>query len=78
MTDSELYDQAFTEIFQTAPEALEGLRHHVTPEWDSLTHMSLIAAIEDKLNIMMEVDDIIEFDSYAKGKEILKGYGKTF
>ena len=34
--------------------------------------MSLIAALEDEFDIMFESDDIIDFSSYEKGKEILK------
>ena len=34
--------------------------------------MSLIAAIEEKFNISMETDDIIDFSSYKKGQEILE------
>jgi acyl carrier protein len=36
--------------------------------------MSLVAAIEDAFDIMMEMDDIIDLSSYEKGKEILKKY----
>jgi acyl carrier protein len=36
--------------------------------------MSLVAAIEDTFDIMMEMDDIIDLSSYGKGKEILKKY----
>jgi acyl carrier protein len=37
--------------------------------------MTLIAEIEEKFNITIEIDDIIDFSSYNKGKEILKKYG---
>ena len=39
--------------------------------WDSVGHMGLIAAIEEAFGIMMEADDIIDFSSFEKGKEIL-------
>lgn len=40
--------------------------------WDSVGHMSLIAAIEEAFDIMMDTDDIIDLSSYEKGKEILE------
>lgn len=33
--------------------------------------MGLIAALEEAFDIMMETDDIIDFSSFEKGKEIL-------
>ena len=41
--------------------------------------MGLIAAIEDSFDIMMDTDDIIDLNSFEKGKEILsKNYGIEF
>jgi acyl carrier protein len=36
--------------------------------------MTLIAALEDAFDIMMEMDDIIDLSSFEKGKEILRKY----
>ena len=36
--------------------------------------MTLVAAIEDAFDIVLDTDDIITFDSFEKGKEILKKY----
>ena len=46
--------------------------------WDSVGHMTLIAALEDTFDIMMETDDIVDFSSFEKGKEILEKYGIKF
>ncbi len=77
MTDLETYDSVFIEIFGAKEEELSQLKHHETPTWDSLTHMELIATLEDRLGIMMEIDDIIDLDSYENGKEIIRHYGKN-
>lgn len=37
-------------------------------------HMQMIAALEEAFDIMIDIDDVIAIDSYAKGKEILKKY----
>ena len=36
--------------------------------------MTLISDLEDGFKITFETDDIIDFSSYKKGKEILKKY----
>ena len=34
--------------------------------------MTLISGLEEEFNISIETDDIIDFSSFEKGKEILK------
>ena len=36
--------------------------------------MSLVACIEEAFDIMMETEDIIDFNSFQKGIELLKKY----
>ena len=46
---------------------LEGnLEYNGVVEWDSIGHMSLIAELEDQFDIMMEMDDIIDINSYER------------
>ncbi len=79
MTNKEKYDKIFTDSFSIADSALgEGLMYNSIPQWDSIGHMSLIAAIEEAFNITMETDDIIGFSSYKKGFELLAKYGIEF
>jgi len=59
-------------------EKLEGLSYKELKQWDSIGHMSLIAELEDAFDIEIETDDIIDFSSYEKGKEILAKYGVAF
>lgn len=51
------------------------LKYNSIPEWDSVAHMSLVAAIEDEFDIMLDTDDIIDMSSFKKAKEILAKYG---
>lgn len=71
MNNLEKYDTAFEEAFGMEREKLAGLQYQAVSEWDSVGHMGLIAALEDAFDIMMDTDDIIDFNSYEKGKEIL-------
>lgn len=72
MTNLEKYNSVFVENLQIAEEKLEGLKYQSVELWDSVGHMSLVAALEDAFDIMMETDDIIDLSSYEKGIEILK------
>ena len=74
MTNLEKYNAAFCETLNVEETLLVGLKYQAVPSWDSVGHMSLVAAIEDAFDIMMEMDDIIDLSSYEKGKEILKKY----
>ena len=52
----------------------ENLKYNDIPEWYSIGHMTLIGALEENYNISIGTDDIVEFSSFNKGKEILKKY----
>jgi acyl carrier protein len=74
MTNLQKYNDAFISSFEVTQDILEGLTYQGITQWDSVGHMGLIAEIEDTFGIMFETDDIIEFSSYEKGKELLKKY----
>ena len=75
MTDKEKYEQIFMECFSVEKAVLNGeFVYQCVPEWDSVGHMGMIAAIEDTFDIMMEMDDIIDFGSFTIGMEILAKY----
>ena len=78
MTNLEKYNNAFIEALEIEESQLEGLKYQDIPEWDSVGHMGLIASIEDAFDIMMDTDDIVDFSSYEKGKEILNKYDIEF
>ena len=80
MKNLEKYNKAFTETFEITEDQLPGLKYQDIEAWDSVGHMGLIAALEDSFNIMIDTDDIIDFNSYEKGKEILskEEYGISF
>lgn len=80
MTNIEKYTKVFVDTFEVTPEAAVGLKYQDIEAWDSVGHMGLISALEDAFDIMMDTDDIIDFNSYEKGKEILAKdtYGVEF
>ena len=75
MDNEEKYLQAFCEALGIDAEEALGLEYQAIPAWDSVGHMQLVAAVEDAFDIMMETDDIIDFSSYEKGRELIAKYG---
>ena len=71
MTNEEKYINVFVETFDVDASEVLGLKFNSIPEWDSVGHMRLAAAIEDAFDIMFETEDTIDLSSYEKGKEIL-------
>lgn len=75
MTNLEKYNQVFMESFEIEDEgALANLEYQGIDLWDSVGHMGMVACLEEAFDIMFETDDIIDFSSYEKGKELLKKY----
>ena len=78
MDTLERYKKVFIEIFEIEENSVEDLKYQDIPQWDSLGHMSMVGALEDEFDIMLEMDDIIDFSSYKKGMETLTKYGVKF
>lgn len=75
MSNKEKYVNCFVEALEIPAEKTAGLQYQGVDSWDSVGHMSLVAAIEDAFDIMMDTDDIVDLSSFEKGMEILKKYG---
>ncbi len=79
MTNNEKYQDVFVNCFSVEKWQLnEKFIYESVPEWDSVGHMGMIAELEETFDIMMEMDDIIDFSSYTTGKEILSKYNIIF
>lgn len=68
------YEAVFIKSFKVKKDKLKKLKYQSIPQWDSVGHMSMIGALEDVFKITLEMDDIIDFSSFEKGKKILKKY----
>lgn len=80
MTNIEKYNKIFIDTFEITEDELPELKYQGIEAWDSVGHMNLIAALENEFEIMFDTDDVIDFSSYEKGKEILAkdDYGVAF
>ena len=76
----EKYKACFVESLEIEEASVnETLEYNSIPQWDSIGHMSLMSSLEKIFDISMETDDIIDFSSFNKGKEILtKKYSIIF
>ena len=75
MTNLEKYQKVFMDCFSVQKEELnDKFLYQSVPAWDSVGHMAMVASLEDTFGIMLEMDDIIDFSSFAKGIETLAKY----
>jgi len=51
----------------SSPSSVEG--------WDSMGHVNLVTALEQHLNVSIDIDDVMEMGSVGKIREILLAYG---
>ena len=68
------YKKAFIDTFSVEEKDLDKLEYQSIENWDSIGHMTLMSSIEEDFEMTFETDDIIEFSSFSKGKEILEKY----
>ena len=79
MNNKKKYDNVFIENFSVSKDDLkDDIEYNSIAKWDSLGHMAFIANIEEIFDIMMDMNDIIDFSSYSKGFKILTKYGIEF
>jgi acyl carrier protein len=78
MNNSEKLAKVFADTFGISEAETKGLQYQGIEQWDSVGHMTLVAAIEDSFDIQMDTDDIIDMSSFEKAKEILAKYNIVF
>ena len=75
MTNLEKYNSVFCDTFQISEDQLATAKLKGIPTWDSVGHMTLLAAIEDAFDIFIEPEDMMSLSSYEEGKNIVRKYG---
>lgn len=76
MNFSDKYIDAFAYVLQieeTNRNLIKTLKYR-DHGWDSVAHMVLMATLEETFDIMLDTDDVIDFSSFEKGREILRRY----
>lgn len=75
---SDRYEAVFRSVLGIPDhESLDKLEYQGVATWDSVGHMALIAALESEFEISLEMDDVIDLDSFETGKAILAKYNDS-
>ena len=78
MSDNDRVIETFSRVLGLQAERItDDLRYASIPEWDSIAHMSVVAALEDAYGIMIDMDDVIDMSSVGKAREIIAKYSPT-
>lgn len=76
MSNLEKYNSVFASVFNISETVLnDDFSSTSVDNWDSITQLGLVTAMEDTFDIMLDPEDILGFKSYALGKEIVTRNG---
>lgn len=59
-------------------QVTDALSYRSVVQWDSISHMALVAALEGEFGVMLETEEVIELSSVAVAREILRRHGIPF
>ena len=75
MSSDQAYQNVFIQSLSINKDKFNNeIKYNDIPEWDSIGHMTLMSALEEAFSITLDTDDILDFSSFKKGKEVLKKY----
>jgi acyl carrier protein len=75
MSVADRLEKLFREVLDIRePVDFRTLKYNEYKTWNSLAHMTLVAAMETDFDIIMETDDILDMSSGEKALEILAKY----
>jgi acyl carrier protein len=65
--------EVFRAVFEMPPSSdVQNLRQLTEPRWDSLAHVSLVAAIESEFGLEIDTADVLGITSYKAAAQLLK------
>ena len=75
MTNIEKLNNIFVEVFGVEEAVLNAeFRKENVAAWDSIHQLSVVTAMEETFDILLDPEDIIALDSYQAAKGILGKY----
>ncbi|HEX6470984.1 MAG TPA: acyl carrier protein [Streptosporangiaceae bacterium] len=54
---------------------VDALEYQAIDKWDSLAHMTLVAALEDEFGVMLDTDDVLAVSSFPAARDVLEKLG---
>lgn len=76
--NTEKLNNCFEEVLNLNINEIDDSLAYGSKGWDSVAHLTLIAALEEAFDIMIDTEDVIDMSSYSKSKEILRKYDVKF
>lgn len=65
--------RVFAEVFEIPEDEVTAeLAYRGIPQWDSVAHMALVAAIDSEFGTLLETDDVLDLSSFAMAVGILR------
>jgi acyl carrier protein len=72
MTNLEKLNQIFCEVYSVEESALnESFVNTDVDTWDSIHQLSMVAAIEEAFDLLIDTEDVLEMISYESVKNLL-------
>lgn len=69
-------EDVIADVFGVDRDAVDDTASPTTIEgWDSMGHLNLVCALEDRFRVSIDIADAMEMVSVARIKELLLGYG---
>ncbi len=76
MTNLEKYNKVFLTNFKgITEEDLPNLKYRAVHAWESVGHMELVSDLEDKFGVSFSTLEVLDFNTYQKGIELLREHG---
>ncbi len=71
MTEPTRLDQIIAETLSLPPDGVEQAVYGETPSWDSVAHLLLMNAIEERLGVTLSGEDVSSMTDYASVRRVL-------
>ena len=66
--------QVFVEALELPADVdVDNLKYRDIEQWDSLGHMTLVAAIEDAFDVQLDTEQVIDMSSFKVALDMLRG-----
>lgn len=79
MTRQEIFEkleQVFSDVFDEEITLTEGTTAADIPDWDSLTHITLISEVEDAFGMKFAMKDVLGMKNVGEMADILEKSGR--
>ncbi|HEX8626623.1 MAG TPA: acyl carrier protein [Catenuloplanes sp.] len=79
MANLEQLREVFREALDLpADTPVDRLEYRAIDQWDSLAHMALVAALEQRFDVMIDTEDVLGLSSFEQARKILERQGVDF